>query len=470
MKKKRALICILIGMIVLPGLFYLGLAIYYRDSFYFGTWINGIYCTGKTPTQVQQELEAAYQIPALSILSRDENGRETRDVLKPELLGLTCNFEPALEDYLSQQNPYRWIYRLFTGEVNYSLIPQMEIPADALENWFFDTAFRKAQKEGKQDRLFLELTDQGYVLREEKYPIWNNEEVLNAVRQALCEGESELIVDTDAFYSYAPETEEMKEIRRLFEIVDGFQNLDLTYEIKDIRRKVSPQEAALWIAVDEGGEILLDENGEPVVNEQAVRDFVATLANTYDNWQNHRFLTRDGRELLLSKGNYGIRISQKAETEYLLGRLEEADPEETVRVPVFLKDATYNNQQGIGDTYIEIDLTGQKLYVFRKGELELETDVVTGCKNRGMSTPEMVCYVYNKTRDTVLRGETYRAKVDYWVPVYKGIGIHDASWRSQFGEEIYIRNGSHGCINTPLDKMEELYQLTEIGMPVVIHQ
>lgn len=109
------------------------------------------------------------------------------------------------------------------------------------------------------------------------------------------------------------------------------------------------------------------------------------------------------------------------------------------------------------------------MYYLEEGEVRLETDVVTGCTNKGMGTPQMVCYIYNKKEDAILRGEGYRAPVNFWVPVYGGIGIHDATWRSQFGGEIYIRDGSHGCINTPLDKMEELFGMIEVGIPVVIY-
>ena len=38
----------------------------------------------------------------------------------------------------------------------------------------------------------------------------------------------------------------------------------------------------------------------------------------------------------------------------------------------------------------------------------------------------------------------------------------------EFGGDIYKRDGSHGCINTPYDPMERLYELTEVGTPVVM--
>ena len=117
---------------------------------------------------------------------------------------------------------------------------------------------------------------------------------------------------------------------------------------------------------------------------------------------------------------------------------------------------------------ISVDMTQQKMYYYEKGELRLETDVVTGNMRRRMGTPEGVNFVYNKQKDRVLRGPGYASPVKFWVPVKGSIGIHDASWRKEFGGDIYQTAGSHGCINTPKDKMEELYDMVQIGTPVVM--
>ena len=45
----------------------------------------------------------------------------------------------------------------------------------------------------------------------------------------------------------------------------------------------------------------------------------------------------------------------------------------------------------------------------------------------------------------------------YWMPFNGGIGLHDASWRSKFGGEIYKNSGSHGCVNLPRSVAETIY-------------
>ena len=108
------------------------------------------------------------------------------------------------------------------------------------------------------------------------------------------------------------------------------------------------------------------------------------------------------------------------------------------------------------------------MYYYIDGELFVETPIVTGNMLRKMGTPSAVCYVYGKQKNRTLRGPGYASFVKYWLPVKGGIGIHDASWRKDFGGDIYLKNGSHGCINTPNDVMEQIYERVEIGTPVIM--
>ena len=70
----------------------------------------------------------------------------------------------------------------------------------------------------------------------------------------------------------------------------------------------------------------------------------------------------------------------------------------------------------------------------------------------------------------MLTGEDYEANVTYWMPFAGNVGIHDASWRSEFGGNLYLWEGSHGCVNVPYDKAAAIYANIEIGMPVVVYE
>ena len=109
------------------------------------------------------------------------------------------------------------------------------------------------------------------------------------------------------------------------------------------------------------------------------------------------------------------------------------------------------------------------LPICRNGKVEIETPIVTGNMMRRRATPEGVYYVYAKQKNRILRGPGYASHVNYWMPVKGGVGIHDALWRDEFGGEIYKKDGSHGCINLPLEAAEKLYGMIEVGVPVVMY-
>ncbi|MGN0377506.1 MAG: L,D-transpeptidase, partial [Suilimivivens sp.] len=136
--------------------------------------------------------------------------------------------------------------------------------------------------------------------------------------------------------------------------------------------------------------------------------------------------------------------------------------------PQYTQMAQKQGLNDIGDTYIEVDMTEQMLYYYKEGELVIETPVVTGNTSLKRGTPCGTNYVYGKQKNRTLRGEGYTAFVKYWIPVNGNIGIHDSSWRKEYGGDIYIKNGSHGCINTPEEEVSKLYDMVEIGTPCIM--
>lgn len=117
-------------------------------------------------------------------------------------------------------------------------------------------------------------------------------------------------------------------------------------------------------------------------------------------------------------------------------------------------------------TYIKVSISNQQLDYYENGELYLTTPITSGSYNR---TPKGKFKILNKARKTVLKSKYYASYVEYWMG-FQGhkYGIHDASWRNNFGNKNYYYNGSHGCVNTPIKAMEKLYERVEIGTPVYI--
>ena len=136
---------------------------------------------------------------------------------------------------------------------------------------------------------------------------------------------------------------------------------------------------------------------------------------------------------------------------------------------VWVTDDDPEGTTDIGNTYIEIDISEQHLWYIIDNDVFVSTPVVTG-NNNSSDTPTGTYYINNKARSVSLVGADYVSYVDYWMAfIGSSYGIHDASWRSSFGGDIYKGNGSHGCVNTPYDAVKKIYNNVSVGTPVVIH-
>lgn len=139
-----------------------------------------------------------------------------------------------------------------------------------------------------------------------------------------------------------------------------------------------------------------------------------------------------------------------------------ADDDESTR------SAPKSQIKGSG-TYVEISIAQQHMWFYENGKLILDTDVVTGNTDGECDTPTGNFTMTTRGQNVTLTGPGYSSFVNYWMGFYGGCGIHDASWRSSFGGDIYQGNGSHGCVNTPLDKVQVIYERTDFGTPVYVY-
>ena len=141
----------------------------------------------------------------------------------------------------------------------------------------------------------------------------------------------------------------------------------------------------------------------------------------------------------------------------------------------YTKEYTVDKAYGaewIGDetgTFIEISIDQQHMWFYENGNLIVDTPVVTGNDDGDCDTPTGSYAIQSREEQTTLVGEDYESYVDYWLGFNGGIGIHDASWRDDFGGDIYQGNGSHGCVNTPFDKVKTIYEHVEVGTPVYVY-
>ena len=200
---------------------------------------------------------------------------------------------------------------------------------------------------------------------------------------------------------------------------------------------------------------------------------IASLASIVDDIHTSRtFYATSGRTVDIASGTFGRQIDQAAEVEQLASNLLNFESAE--REPAYLMN-TYPESLNGGD-YIEVDLSNQMVYLYKDGGLFYDTPCVSGLAD----DPERVTItglfkIQEKDRDRTLKGKpdengvpTYESFVSYWMGFSGAYGLHDATWRDEFGGDIYEYAGSHGCVNLPYSAAEAIFNNVEEGTRVIV--
>ena len=244
--------------------------------------------------------------------------------------------------------------------------------------------------------------------------------------------------------------------------------MSVTYQLPNNQTEVlDGLTIATWVNGSQGLTVSVDA--------AKVADYVQGLRNKYDTpagtqtWQ-----SADGTAKSI-KTNYGWHIDQAKETEALIANIQSL--QSVTREPVYASRAVQTEMPQWGKTFVEIDISSQHVYFYQDGNCVWDSKCVTGtATDPDRATPTGVFALKYKQRDRVLRGRinpqtgkpSYESPVAYWMPFNGNIGLHDANWRSSFGGNIYLKSGSHGCINLPPKNAKTLYELITPGTVIVV--
>ncbi len=181
----------------------------------------------------------------------------------------------------------------------------------------------------------------------------------------------------------------------------------------------------------------------------------------------HEFTDVNGNSIEVVGGTYGWLMDSEATKKRVMSDLKKCKKKTKAE---FTQEANVIGPADIGDTYVEVSIPNQTITYIKDGKVKLQSACVTGKMTKKRHTYTGVYSVIEKRKDTYLRGATWNTHVMYFMLFnYAGQGFHDATWRSAFGGNIYVRNGSHGCVNLPYSVAEDLYGKIDVGTPVVIY-
>lgn len=430
----------------------------YETVFFPHTVINGIDASHKTAEEVKKMIAEGIRDYQLRIQTR--NGGAA--VITGEEIRLESVFDGSLEEYLDAQEPMRW-WQYRSQKTEYEIGTMIVFDEAALGRKLDSLAcFSEEQMlEPKNAYVADYQPDQGYrIVPEELGTLLDRELAEQVIVDAVRNLRTELSLEEAGVYVEPEVTSEDAALTALADELNRYVGVTVTYQFGDEREVLDGEKISQWLSVGEDGKVLLDE--------AQVELYVKQLGSRYDTaYKKKDFQTSYGKQIRVSPSIYGWRINRSRETTALCEILRSGESQ--TREPIYSQTANSRGENDYGDTYVEINLTAQRLFFYKNGKRIVETDFVSGSQAKGYDTPAGAYPLTYKERNATLRGEDYETPVSYWMPFNGNIGMHDADWRSAFGGQIYKTNGSHGCINLPPEAAKKIFEHISAGDPVICY-
>ncbi len=463
--KNRALkvaVFALILIFIIIFVIYIAIAFYYQRKFMLNTWINGVYCTGKSVEMVNNELLKDNKAPVLTIVGLD--GKQ--DIIHLSDAGYEQDLRSVLYSHMKAQSIFSWPIHVANVQ-RLQVTPTENWNKELLKELILNSpVVQEVIRSEESIDVKIVLGEDGYELYDGMEHVFNADAFVEHVMMNYSKGILTSDLTSEEFYYIQEDTLEQAKQRELWSYLEGFLNTGFTLDMGAEKYVFDKSIMSRFLVLGEDG-AFVDTNGNAAFDIERLTAYLNDLFQKYNTaGTNLMFKTTNGDIVEVPYNTYGTKIDVEAETAYVLNALINHIPE--TYAPTYIQEGYVKGLDDIGDTYIEVDMTMQKLYCYKNDELIIETDIVTGNMRRGWDTPAGINYVYAKQKKRILRGANYATPVDFWMPVVGNIGLHDADWRSEFGGEIYMTDGSHGCVNIPMDIMPTIYEEFEVGTPVIM--
>lgn len=446
-------IIILVASIVL---IYLLISLYFTSHFFFNTEINGVNVSLKSYEDADYLIKK--YIKEYKLLLIERNGE--KEEITGQEIAMQFNDKKSISKIYHMQNSLIWISSLFKDQIYYVKDlyvynnDKLIIKIDNL-NCLNMNIIEPKNVSFKYSKGFYEVTEEVYGNKIIKVKL------VKAIKMNILIGKAKLDLDEKLCYQNPKYTLSSNKTLKTKNLLNKYVSAIITYKFSGENKVLDGDIINEWLSVD--------ENLEVVISKIAVMNYINELSREYDTVGIERnFKTSIGKIVLVKGGIYGWKINQIAETNALLVNINLG--EVIKKEPIYAQRALFRNEDDIGNTYVEINITRQHLWFYKDGRLIVQGSVVTGNPIKGYSTVVGTNMLNYKQKGATLTGPGYEAKVTYWMPFYGNIGIHDASWRYSFGGEIYKTNGSHGCVNAPLYLAKKIFENIEEGIPIICYE
>ena len=463
---KKKLILVLFSLAVLGAAGFYGYFTYYfSDKFFHGTTINNIPCDELTADQAEALIRGEVEDYRIALSFRGD----ITDTLEGNDIHYAYVSDGHVAEIQREQNPFLW-FKGYFQTFEYEVAENISFSEEELkENLMSLEAMKSENMEAPVNAYSTFQNGHFEIIPEVEGTTIDTDKMFEAVKLAVSESKTDLSAEECDVYVQPEIRQDNEALVADVEDLNSVMTASIIYQLPSGEEVLNGNILREWLTKGEDGHYVKDE----AVIKEKVTEYVNDLADRIDTVGKERpFTTTSGKEITVGGGTYGWKINRTKEIAELLKNI--MNNEQLAREPEYSSREVTTENQGFGDTYVEIDLSDQKVYYYENGEVVVEADCVSGKMTRSRYTPEGIFTLTFKQKNRTLRGRAlgdgtyeYESFVNFWMPFNGGIGLHDAPWRGSFGGDIYIYSGSHGCINLPYKKAQAIYERITKDVPIL---
>ena len=466
---------VFVVIVVLLAAGYGAAGLYFSQHFLPGTYLNDTNVSMMSLDEAKEKLLSRAENYKLTLVEQDFK----KEVINGDDIDLEASASSAFDELLDIQSGMMWALNLLQD--NHKTLD------DDMISFTYDDGLLSDvidELECIDPQYPIEVKDAEIVLSEGKFVISpesvgntaHRDELEEAVAEAISEQRETLDLEEAGVYDMPEVYSDDPDLLAQKELYDEINDMVITLKFGDKNVPIGVKTTCGWIKADKQN----DGTYKLGVIDKPIKAYVKTLAETYDTYDKTKyFKAHSGNVVEVNSGSYGWMLDQEYTVEELKKLVlakksvtkDLTDNSEEMNKWWYRKAVTYDTEgtDYYGNSYAEVSINEQHMWLYLDGNIALETDVVTGNPNLGNATPMGAFRIIYHQAPATLRGPGYVTQVAYWMVFADDVGFHDATWQPYFGGSLYLSNGSHGCVNMPLDKAGQLYDLIYDGMPVFVY-
>ena len=434
---------------------------HYKSHFLRNTYINNTKVGGMTVDEAEKTFTQDFASHKIAIKEK-----ERTEIIDPQDVDAVIAVGSQVQDLYDSMNPWTWFMNFF-GKKDHTVALDVTYDQEKLKTVVDNLeCFAKANVVAPKDAYIKAGETKFEIVPEVLGNTVKKKQLLQLIGTDLATGVTSIHLEKEDLYKLPSYYEKDQVVQDALAAANTYTHGTITYDFKYTTETVDYNTSKDWVNISRDFKVTL--------SDEKIGDYVEELGNKYNTMGAARdFTTSAGNKINAYGGDYGWKIYFDKEKEKLEKNLKSG--KNVNREPVYSYKAKCRDsaKDDIGDSYVEISIARQEVWLCIDGECIMNSSCVTGTPPNASTYTGVYALTYKKSPDVLTGpnagGGSYSSKVTFWMPFNGNQGMHDASWRSSFGGSIYKTNGSHGCVNLPYSAAATLYKHIDAGFPIAIY-